>query len=120
MSKENSFQGCYPGCAFIETLILWIIHSQPLHGYGVKKKIEQITTGSYVPKPGTVYIILRRMEKKGLLKSQWKEKTGKRSKRVYYITEKGENLLKTRLKALKERIKILEQMVSYYDGVFTE
>jgi len=117
---ENHSQGCYPGRAFIETLILWIIHRQPLHGYEVRKRIEQVTKGSYIPKPGAIYTILRRMEKKGLLTSQWKERVGKRDRRVYNITEKGENLLKNRLKTMKKRMKLLELMVSYYDSVFLE
>jgi len=116
--RKNPFQSCYPGRAFIETLILWIIHSQPSHGYELRKKIKQITAGNYIPKPGSIYTILRRMEEKGLLKSIWKKKTGKRSKRIYYITEEGENLLKTRLKMMKKRIKLLEQMVTYYNNVF--
>jgi len=58
------------------------------------------------------------MEEKGLLKSIWKKKTGKRNKRIYYITKEGENLLKTRLKIMKKRIKLLEQMVTYYNNVF--
>ena len=110
----------YPGRAFIETLILWIIHKQPLHGYGVKKKIEEITTGSYTPKSGAIYTILRRMEKKGLLTSQWNERTGKKDRRVYRITDQGEILLKTRLKIMKERIGLLERMISYYNSYFAE
>ena len=116
--EKNHSRGRYPGRAFIETLILWIIHRQPLHGYEVRKKIEQLTTGNYIPKPGAIYTILRRMEKKGLLTSQWKKEVGKKGKRIYHITEKGEKLLKTRLETMKKRIKILEQMVSYYDHVF--
>jgi len=84
----------------------------------VRKKIEQLTTGNYIPKPGAIYTILRRMEEKGLLTSQWKKEVGKRGKRIYRITEKGENLLKTRLEIMKKRIKLLERMVSYYDSVF--
>ncbi|RLI40641.1 hypothetical protein DRO69_12635 [Candidatus Bathyarchaeota archaeon] len=105
----------YPGHAFIETLILWIIHKRPLHGYGVRKKIGEMTS-HYTPKPGAIYTILRRMEKKGLLASQWNERTGKKDKRIYSVTEKGEMLLKVRLKIMKERIRLLEQMVSYYDS----
>jgi len=115
---RNHFRNCYPGRAFIETLILWIIHRQPLHGYEVRKKIEELTTGNYIPKPGAIYTILRRMEEKGLLTSQWKKEVGRKGKRIYHITEKGENLLKTRLEIMKKRIKLLEQMVSYYDSVF--
>ena len=109
----------YPGRGFIETLILWIIHKRPLHGYGVRKKIEEMTS-HYTPKPGAIYTILRRMEKKGLLTSQWNERTGKRDRRIYHVTEKGESLLKTRLKIMKERIGLLEQMVSFYNSNFAE
>jgi len=84
----------------------------------VRKKIEQLTTGNYIPKPGAIYTILRRMEKKGLLTSRWKEGVGKRGKRIYRITEKGESLLKKRLEIMSKRIKLLEQMVSYYYRVF--
>ena len=118
--REEEYRGCYPGRAFIETLILWIVHSRPLHGYEIRKRIEQVTTGSYVPKPGAIYTILRRMEEKGLLVSQWERGARGRDRRVYSITKKGENLLKARLRALKARIKLLEQMVSYYDDVFLE
>ena len=116
--REKHSQGCYPGRAFIETLILWTIHNQPLCGYEVRKRVEQLTEGSYVPKPGAIYTILRRMEKKGLLKSQWRKSVREKNRRVYHITQKGEELLKSRLKMLKERIKLLEQMVSYYNSVF--
>jgi len=84
----------------------------------VRKRIEELTTGNYIPKPGAIYTILRRMEEKGLLTSQWKKEVGRKGKRIYHITEKGESLLKTRLEIMKKRIKLLEQMVSYYDSVF--
>ena len=116
--KGNHFRDRYPGRAFIETLILWIIHRQSLHGYQVRKKIEQLTTGNYIPKPGAIYTILRRREKKGLLTTRWKEGVGKKGKRIYRITEKGESLLKKRLEIMSKRIKLLEQMVSYYYRVF--
>jgi len=119
--RKNSYQGCYPGRAFIETLILWIIHKRPLHGYEIRKHIEQALKGNYVPKPGAVYTILRRMEQKGLLISEWKkEKMGKKDRRVYNITEKGKSLLKVRLKIMKERMELLEQMVSYYESTLKE
>lgn len=108
-------KNCYPGRAFIETLILWIVHRESLHGYEIRKSIEKLTGGSYLPKPGAIYTILRRMEKKGLLKSQWKK-----SKRIYKVTKKGENILKDRLKRMKERIKLLKKMVSYYESTFSK
>ena len=115
--EEDRLQNHYLSRGFIETLILWIIHKQPIHGYKIKKKIEEVTIGNYLPKPGVIYTMLRRMEEKGLLRSEWKRETG-RGKRVYYITEKGKFVLVTRLKIMKKRLKVLEQMVSYYEHVF--
>lgn len=112
--------GFCPQYAFIETLILWILHRKLMHGYRIRKEIEQLTSEEYIPKSGVIYTILRRMERKGLLKSKWSRDDGKRDKRIYNITEKGEKLLKQRLKMIKKRIRLLEQMVSYYDKVFSD
>ncbi|MFW6117655.1 MAG: PadR family transcriptional regulator [Thermoproteota archaeon] len=106
-------RGHYPGRGFIQTLILWIIHKEPLHGYGVRKEIEQMAS-HYTPKSGAIYTILRRMEKNGLLTSRWNQRTGKKDIRIYHVTEKGEDLLRARLEIMKDRLKLLEQMVSYY------
>jgi len=109
-----------PQYAFIETLILWILHKQSTYGYKIRKEIKQLTSGDYAPKSGVIYTILRRMERKGLLKSRWSRGDNKRDKRIYSITKKGEELLKLRLRMMKKRIRLLEQMVSYYDEVFSE
>jgi DNA-binding PadR family transcriptional regulator len=60
------------------------------------------------------------MEKKGLVTSKWNERTGKEDRRIYQITQKGENLLKTRFKMMKERLRLLKQMVSYRNNNFAE
>lgn len=104
----------YPGRGFIELLILWIIHKQPLHGYGVKKEIVDLPI-SYEPKPGAIYTILRRMEKKELLTSRWEKRPEKKDKRVYQITEEGKQLLATRLEVMQTRVKLIKQMLTYYD-----
>jgi len=118
--REHPLQVCYAARAFIETLILWIIHRRPTYGYQVRKEIEQITTGNYNPKPGSIYTILRRMEKKGLLRSVWEEGKDERKRRIYYVTSQGESLLRERIKMIKKRIDILRQLISYYDSVLQE
>ncbi|NIQ08033.1 MAG: PadR family transcriptional regulator [Candidatus Korarchaeota archaeon] len=106
-----------PGRGFVETLILWIIHKEPLHGYGVKKEIISLPI-PYKPKPGAIYTILRRMEKKGLLTSAWDERPAKKDRRVYQITEEGEHLLASRLEVMQTRVKLLQKMLNYYDKHF--
>lgn len=113
-NEHSRHPTCYPGRGFIETLILWIIHKHSLHGYGVKKEIIDLPI-SYEPKPGAIYTILRRMEKKELLTSTWEERPEKKDRRVYQLTEEGRQLLATRLEVMQTRLKLLKQMITYYD-----
>ncbi len=84
----------------------------------MKKELENITAGEYIPKPGVIYTMLRRMEKKGFVSSKWDSSTTKKDKRVYFITERGVEVLKIRLKAMKKRMKLLQQLMEYYDSEF--
>ncbi|NIQ04245.1 MAG: PadR family transcriptional regulator [Candidatus Korarchaeota archaeon] len=101
-------------------LILWILHQQPLHGYGILKKLEALSPASRKPTSGVIYTTLRRMEEHSVLTSEWEEKKGKKDRRIYHVTDKGEKLLKRGLLWLKKRIHVVQEMIKYYDRVFGE
>ncbi len=71
----------------IGSVILDLLHKNPMHGYEIVNKIRELTGHSF--SPGTIYPILYRMEEHGLIKSSWK-KIGKRKMvKLYSLTEKG-------------------------------
>jgi len=86
-----------------------------MHGYGL---MEALKRRSYLPsggiETGTLYTILRRMERRGLLKSSWDKADSGRPRRVYRITNRGLEFLKAGLKVLAERQPVIEDLVSFY------
>ena len=78
-------------------LILWIISKEPIHGYGIMKKLDeffQFTNDNCELKSSSskVYPILRKMEDNNLIIGEWQTVNNKRLKH-YSITEDGEIVL---------------------------
>jgi DNA-binding PadR family transcriptional regulator len=110
----------YPGRGLIQLLILRILHEKPSHGYQIMEELERITSEKYIPEPGAVYTMLRRMEKRGLLASEWEKKESGADRRVYTLTEAGMKVLKEGLEMVKKRRQLIDSLVQFYDAHFIE
>lgn len=76
-----------------ETLILILLSGEPMYGYQISQEIEKRSGGYFEMKEGLLYPTLHRMQKEGLLSSEWgKSETGRRRK-YYAITETGRAML---------------------------
>jgi transcriptional regulator len=67
----------------------------PLHGYGIARRIEQVTEGGLSLNQGTIYPALLRLEQKGWVKSSWGTSDNNRRARFYAITAAGRRQLTT-------------------------
>jgi len=65
----------------------------PLHGYGIARRIEQVTDGGLALNQGTIYPALLRLEQKGWIKSAWGTSENNRRARFYSITAAGRRQL---------------------------
>ncbi len=99
-------------------MILRVVCEKPMHGYGIIKKIEDLSEGRHKVKSGTMYTTLRRMEKKKLLQSDWKKSESGPDKRMYSITKEGREHLKSWLEMVRERKKMMEKMTRFYEKEF--
>jgi DNA-binding PadR family transcriptional regulator len=75
----------------LESLILAVIAAEPKHGYAVIEALKQRSGGKLDLPEGTVYPALHRLERGGLLSSDWSD--GGRRRRVYRLTRKGDREL---------------------------
>ena len=64
-----------------------------LHGYGIARRIEQVTDGGLALNQGTIYPALLRLEQKGWIKSAWGTSENNRRARFYSITAAGRRQL---------------------------
>jgi transcriptional regulator len=67
----------------------------PLHGYGLARRIEQVSQGSLALNQGTIYPALLRLEQKGWIESRWGTSENNRRARFYSITRAGRRQLTT-------------------------
>jgi PadR family transcriptional regulator, regulatory protein PadR len=65
----------------------------PLHGYGIARRIEQVTGGGLSLNQGTIYPALLRLEQKGWVKSSWGTSDNNRRARFYTLTAAGRRQL---------------------------
>lgn len=105
---------------WVQLLILRILYETQLHGYALIEKINSYQSGRRPIQPGSLYTILRRMEKDGLLESTWDDKNSRLNRRVYTLTESGVQRLKDGRIMVRSQLNILHDLQKFYDTNFTD
>lgn len=77
----------------LEMLILKTLGLQPMHGYGVALRIEQVSSGVFRINPGSLLPALSRLERAGEVKSEWRATENNRRAKYYMLTAKGRKAL---------------------------
>ncbi|HEY2149647.1 MAG TPA: PadR family transcriptional regulator [Vicinamibacterales bacterium] len=78
----------------LDMLVLRVLALQPMHGYGVTQRIEQVSQGTFEVQPGSLFPAFRRLEREGLVKSDWRATENNRRAKYYRITDAGRRRLK--------------------------
>ncbi len=99
----QGFQGQLDG------LLLAILQQRPLHGYAIASELRARSGGALEVAEGTLYPVLHKLEKEGLVRSHW-EKVGGRRRRVYAASPQSQN-------ALRERVESWQRMSRAIDSV---
>ena len=79
----------------LDLLILKALSLQPLHGLGVSQRIEQISKGAYIVRPGSLFPALHRLEEQGWLAASWGDSETNRRAKFYRLTAAGRRQLST-------------------------
>src|SRR5437773_8002928 len=77
----------------MDMLILKTLSLQPLHGFGIARRIEQISRGVFKVNPGSLLTALQRLERRGWLSSEWRETENSRRAKYYALTRAGRKQL---------------------------
>ena len=78
----------------LEMLILKALSLQPIHGYGILVRIQQLSKERLQIQQGSLYPALYRLEAKGLIRAEWGESENHRKAKFYRITPAGKRQLK--------------------------
>ncbi len=79
---------------------------EPNHGYGIVRKVKEMTDGEIVLAPGTMYGSLSKMEKDGLIKFVCEQE----KRKIYLITELGSEVLNVEMKRIERLYKNMQEV----------
>jgi PadR family transcriptional regulator, regulatory protein PadR len=77
----------------LDMLVLKIVALEPVHGYGIAHRIQQISRAVLQVQQGSLYPALHRLEKRGWLKAEWRASETGREAKFYSLTRAGRKRL---------------------------
>jgi transcriptional regulator len=95
----------------LEMLILKTLALEPMHGYGVALRIEQVSTGVFRVNPGSLLPALSRMERAGRVKSEWRATENNRRAKYYMLTTKGRRALTAETEQWQRQIMAISRIL---------
>jgi PadR family transcriptional regulator PadR len=77
----------------LDMLILKTLALEPMHGYGIAIRIEQLSKGVFHVNAGSLFIAIQRLVRAGLISGEWKATENSRRAKYYVLTEQGRKRL---------------------------
>jgi PadR family transcriptional regulator, regulatory protein PadR len=95
----------------LDMLILRSVSLEPMHGFGITQRIEQISGGVFRVNPGSLLLSFQRMERAGLIDGEWRTTDNNRRARFYRITAKGRKQLNDHKRDWERRVAAIARLL---------
>ncbi len=86
----------------LDLLILRTLALEPLHGWGVSERLQQISRDALQVQQGSLYPALHRLERRGWIKATWKASENNRRAKYYELTRQGRKQLEAEIAAWRK------------------
>jgi len=77
----------------LDLLVLKTLSLEPMHGFGIARRVEQMSRAVFKVNPGSLLTALQRLERSGWLDSEWQQTPNARKAKVYTLTRAGRKQL---------------------------
>jgi PadR family transcriptional regulator PadR len=77
----------------LDLLILKTLSLAPMHGFGIARRVEQVSRGVFKVNPGSLLVALQRLERAGWLDAEWRQTENARRAKFYTLTKAGKKQL---------------------------
>jgi len=94
-----------------DTLILKTLALEPMHGYGVAVRIEQISRGVFQVNAGSLFVAFQRLQRSGLIKSERKATENNRRATYYTLTEQGRKKLSSETRDWERQVAAIARIL---------
>jgi transcriptional regulator len=100
----------------LDMLILKTLALEPMHGYGVGLRIEQISKGVFQVNAGSLFPAFRRLERQGLIEGEWRATEHNRRAKYYILTSQGRKKLKSETRDWQTRTAAIARVLEATSG----
>jgi PadR family transcriptional regulator PadR len=111
MKRESGSGGGALVQGTLDMLLLRVLALEPMHGYGVTQRIQDISRGTFDVQPGSLFPAFRRLEREGFVTSQWRATENNRRAKYYQITELGRRQLKTETRDWQRQVLAISRIL---------
>jgi len=91
----------------LDLLILKALALEPMHGWAISERLQQISQEALQVQQGSLYPALHRLERKGWIKAQWATSDNNRRAKYYKLTAGGEKQLEAEAKAWRKLVSVV-------------
>ena len=95
----------------LDMLILKTLSLEPMHGFGIARRIEQISRGVFKVNPGSLLTAFQRLERLGWLNSEWSETDNSRRAKYYSLTRSGKKQLEIQTAQWNRRASAISRLL---------
>jgi transcriptional regulator len=92
----------------LDLLVLKTLTLQPMHGWGISQRIEQLSRGTLDVNQGSLYPALQRLEQRGWIDSEWQTTENNRRAKYYRLTTGGKRALGAELASWRRYVASVE------------
>jgi transcriptional regulator len=96
----------------LDVMILKTLSLQPLHGFGIARRIEQVSRMVFKVNPGSLLTALQRLERDGSIDAEWRVTENARRAKYYALTKKGRGRLKVETAGWQQRAAAVARLLS--------
>ena len=91
----------------LDMLILKTLSLEPMHGFGIARRVEQISRGVFKVNPGSLLTALERLQRAGWLDAEWRQTENSRRAKFYTLTRAGKKQLQQEARDWEQATSIL-------------
>jgi transcriptional regulator len=95
----------------LDMLILKTLSLEPMHGFGIARRVEQVSRGVFKVNPGSLLTALQRLERAGWLDSEWRQTENSRRAKFYTLTRTGKKQLEAETADWSRRVSAIARLL---------
>lgn len=95
----------------LDLLILKTLTLEPMHGWGISQRLQQVSRGALEVNQGSIYPALQRLAVRGWIESEWRNSDHNRRAKYYRLTRAGRRALETEREAWRRYVTVVEAVL---------